>query len=280
MSGSTELSRLIVDGTTSNKRDIESQRAQINGDSLTGTSSDDSNIVAPQWLTDILKSFAYGGSDGIMTSLVIMSAAAGANLSWRIAVTITLAAAFSNAVSTGINEYLSSKAHREFIEAEKMRELWQFKHFKEAQIAAMVSRFESRGMSRRDAEVVVGKMAQCEGFFVNLMVADDLGLQLSDDSDANFLTDSFIMMVSHAILSSIPVLILGVGSSLGLAGSQALFMASAGSSLLILFVLAVVKSRISSSSWIMAGVEALGLGALCSMLAYFLGHRLILFCMS
>lgn len=144
----------------------------------------------------------------------------------------------------------------------------------------MVNRFEARGMSRRDAEIVVGKMAQYEGFFVNLMVADDLGLQLSDDSDANFLSDSIIMLLSHATFSSIPALILGIGASMSVAGSQELFFFAAITSLLILFVLGVVKSRISSSSWIAAGGEALGLGVLCSMLAYFLGHRFIFYYMS
>ena len=37
----------------------------------------------------------------------------------------------ANALSMGAGEYLSSKAHREFIQAEKRRELWEFKHFKD-----------------------------------------------------------------------------------------------------------------------------------------------------
>ena len=40
----------------------------------------------------------------------------------------------ANALSMGTGEYLSSKAHREFVQAEKRRELWEFKHFKDVEI--------------------------------------------------------------------------------------------------------------------------------------------------
>ena len=40
----------------------------------------------------------------------------------------------ANALSMGVGEYLSSKAHREFIQVEKRRETWEFKHFKDVEI--------------------------------------------------------------------------------------------------------------------------------------------------
>ena len=39
----------------------------------------------------------------------------------------------ANALSLGAGEYLSSKAHREFIQVEKRRETWEFKHFKDVE---------------------------------------------------------------------------------------------------------------------------------------------------
>lgn len=40
----------------------------------------------------------------------------------------------ANSLSIGISEFLSSKAHKEFIQAEKRRELWEFKHYKDSEI--------------------------------------------------------------------------------------------------------------------------------------------------
>lgn len=44
----------------------------------------------------------------------------------------------ANSLSTGVSEFLSSKAHREFIQAEKRRELWEFKNYKDAEIYEVI----------------------------------------------------------------------------------------------------------------------------------------------
>lgn len=47
---------------------------------------------------------------------------------------IGVSSVVANAISVGAGEYLSSKAHKEFVQAEKRREMWEFKHFKEAEV--------------------------------------------------------------------------------------------------------------------------------------------------
>lgn len=46
-----------------------------------------------------------------------------------------VASVVANSISTGVSEYLSSKAHRAFIQAEKRRELWEFKNYREAEVS-------------------------------------------------------------------------------------------------------------------------------------------------
>jgi VIT1/CCC1 family predicted Fe2+/Mn2+ transporter len=133
-------------------------------------------------------------------------------------------------------------------------------------------------MSRRDAETVVGKMAQYENFFVSFMVAEDLGLQLADENDASLLTDAFVMLLSYAAFSSIPILIFLLGV-VGITDIHTLYLSAAGTSLATMTVLGIVKGTISSSNWITSGLEALLLGVLCSGLAFFLGNRLMALCM-
>jgi len=38
----------------------------------------------------------------------------------------------------GISEYLSSKAHREFLKAEKRRELWEFKNYRDVEVMEVI----------------------------------------------------------------------------------------------------------------------------------------------
>ena len=81
------------------------------------------------------------------------------------------------------DEFLSSKAHVEFVKAEKRRGLWEFRNYREQELKGMTKRFEEKGMSRADSELVVAKMSLYEGLFVNFKVSEDLGLQLPEDKD-------------------------------------------------------------------------------------------------
>lgn len=199
---------------------------------------------------------------------------AGANLSWKIVVVLGVASIVANSFSTGVSEFLSSKAHREFIQAEKRRELWEFKNYKEHEMSEMVNRFESRGMARRDAEIVVAKMAQYEHFFVGLMVSEELGLQLPEDDDAMLILDAFVMFVSFAFFGSIPVLLYALGP-LNAISDQNLFIVSDSLSLFVLLVLGIVKSTFSASNWLFSAMETLFVGAACSAISYFVGSCLV-----
>lgn len=212
----------------------------------------------------------FGGFDGIVAALAILSGAAGGNLSWRTVLVLGLSSILANAISLGISEFLSSKAHREFLKAEKRRELWEFKNYREVEILEMVNRFEARGMERKDAELVVGKMAQYESFFVGLMVAEELGLQLPDDDDAMLLTDALIMCLSFGLFGCIPLGIFCMGPW-NITSQENLYVIAVSVSLVLLCVLAAIKSSFSSATIMHSAVEAVSLGAVCCGLAYAIG---------
>lgn len=55
-------------------------------------------------------------------------------MTWRIALVVGTANLVANSVYTGISEFLSSKAHREFLATERRREIWEFKHYKDEEM--------------------------------------------------------------------------------------------------------------------------------------------------
>jgi len=138
----------------------------------------------------------------------------------------------------------------------------------------MANRFESRGMSRSDAEMVVNTMAKYENFFVGLMVAEELGLQLPEDDDAILITDAIVMFISFAVFGSIPILIHCLGS-LNILTDETLFVISMSLSMSIMFILGSVKSSFSSANWIYSGFESLIIGILCAVVSYLIGATLV-----
>ena len=66
-------------------------------------------------------------------SLFFLTIFLGGEFSWHIVLVMGFSTITANALSLGAGEYLSSKAHREFIQVEKRRETWEFKHFKDVE---------------------------------------------------------------------------------------------------------------------------------------------------
>lgn len=137
----------------------------------------------------------------------------------------------------------------------------------------MIRRFQSRGMSLRDAESVVHKIAQYENIFVGLMLSEELGLQLSYEDDAMLLTDAFVMFLAYVCMGVIPLLSFAAGP-LNLLSEENQYFVSAAGSIAILFVLGSLKSRFGSGSWFYCGVESAALGAICAIIAYLLGDAI------
>lgn len=157
--------------------------------------------------TDYTKSIVFGGNDGILLSISVVSAAAGAQFSWQNLLVISAGAVVAGAFATGIGEYISSRAHREFVQSEKRRAQWEFKHDRSGRVKEMARLFEARGMSRTDSELVVNKMAQYDGFFVNMMVTEELGLQPPEDNDYALFADACVMFLSYAAFGCVPLMI-------------------------------------------------------------------------
>jgi VIT1/CCC1 family predicted Fe2+/Mn2+ transporter len=135
----------------------------------------------------------------------------------------------------------------------------------------MIEAFESKGMIRKDAEIVVQKIAQYEHCFVNLMVSEDLGLSIpTDENDSAFLTDAVIMLLSFSsfgLFSLAPYALVGQGMVTEDA-SYWIFMVWA---LLIVAILGASKSAFSNSSALSMGLESLIMSGICSVIAYFVG---------
>lgn len=100
-------------------------------------------------------------------------------------VSVVLVLGFSNiladALSMGVGEFLSSKAHNEWVLSERLREKWELENYPEGEIQEMIDIYTERGMSKEDATKVINLMAPYKEFFVDVMMAEELQLQVPED---------------------------------------------------------------------------------------------------
>jgi VIT1/CCC1 family predicted Fe2+/Mn2+ transporter len=141
-------------------------------------------------------------------------------------------------------------------------------------IDKMVNRFEVRGMGRKDAELVVSKMAQYESFFVGLMITEELGTPEPEEDDWALFFDAFIMFLAFGLFGCIPLSVFFLGHINSLNDTQ-LLEYSVVISIVLLCVLGIVKSSYSSSNVFYAIVETLGIGLICSSVSYAFGSILV-----
>ena len=206
----------------------------------------------------------------MLAAIGIIGATAGAGKDGRTCVVLGVAVIITGAVIIGIDEFLSCKAHKEFVQAEKRRKQWEFKHDRAGRLQEMVKLFELKGMSSGDAELVVKKMANFENFFVSLMVTEGLGLQPPDDDDLSLFSDSFVMLLSYGGFGLLPMVIVYLMEKSDMS-SRNLFETVGMSVAILLFILGSSKSSFSTSHWLHLGMETLAVGICCGIISFTVG---------
>merc|ERR1711935_868187 len=126
----------------------------------------------------------------------------------------------------------------------------------------MIELYESRGMSREDATVVVTRMAKYKQFFLNIMMTEELCLPVPEpDDNINSLKDGMVMFASFAFFGMWPVL-----------GFAVVPMFIPVITAIALFGLGAYKARFNEKFYIRSGVETVVLGGVCATIAFVVGR--------
>jgi VIT1/CCC1 family predicted Fe2+/Mn2+ transporter len=129
-------------------------------------------------------------------------------------------------------------------------------------------------MSPEDAALVVKTMAKYKEFFVDVMMAEELELQLPEpDHQIASFKEGVVMFCSFAVFGSLPL----VGyvifpTAFPDMGTDALFTAACLITGIVLVVLGCVKSLFCTAHWLRSGTETLLLGGACAITAYLIGQ--------
>lgn len=221
----------------------------------------------------LLKPVIFGGLDGILTSFAIVAGAAGGSVSNKVVLILGFSNIFADALSMGVGEFLSSKAENEWILNERRREKWEMDNYPEGEVQEMIDIYVKRGMTKTDAENVIMTMSKYTDFFVNVMMAEELELQVPDD---DYLTESFregiIMFCSFAFFGSLPLLGYVLAPIVfDINEEKDLFATACFMTGLVLFGMGCIKSNFSTTHWFLSGMETFLLGGACAISAYTIG---------
>lgn len=216
---------------------------------------------------EYLKSAIYGGLDGIITTFAVVAGVTGAALSPALILILGFANLIADGISMAVGDYLSTKAEREYYNSERKREEWEVKNYPQGEKQEMVELYMQKGISKKGAECMAGVLSKHKQAWVDIMMVEELGMVKEESSP---LKNAAVTFASFAIFGFVPLAAYVASLFHPSFAQNSFFMASALTAA-TLFILGALKTKITSSNWLISGLEMLIVGSLAAGAAYIIG---------
>jgi VIT1/CCC1 family predicted Fe2+/Mn2+ transporter len=238
--------------------------------------------------TNYSKAVIFGCNDGLNLSIVVVSAAVACDIEWQNVVALSLSATLAGAVILGTGEFFSARAHKAYMQTAVWRETWNFKQNRGNAVESLSLRYQRKGISKADADLVAVKMATNEKLFIEQTVMEELGLQLPDDTDSAVLVEALVMTLSCMLGGCTPIAAFGLlsASSSSLDGDgdendgfpiDSAYTGYMAVAALLLFLCGAMKCLFSRAHWALTASEAIGQGGLGAAVAFTASSKLATF---
>jgi vacuolar iron transporter family protein len=208
-----------------------------------------------------LRDWIYGGIDGAVTTLAVVTGVAGAQLSSWIILALGFANLFADGFSMASSNYLGTRAeHDDWRRLEDIEN----RHIDlapEGEREEVRQIFERKGFEGEELQRIVELITSDRERWVQTMLMDEYGLPRAIRSPWIAALCTFTAFLICGLAPLVPYLF---SSEHSLAHSIAL-------TAIVFFVIGSVKSRWSTSSWWHSGFTTLLVGAIAASLAYFTG---------
>ena len=205
----------------------------------------------------------FGMQDGLISTAILVSSVYGATQDNVLTIIAGLAGGLGGMVSMAAGSLLSSRAEKEFTEAEIHREVIRISADPARERGDMAEILRREGLSEEDADLVAGKLAASSNVFVRTMIEKELGL--SPDEATVPWKDAAVMAASFLVGAAVPVLpytVLQHGAVVPVslvATGAALFAMGAG------------KTALTKRNPLLSGLEVFAIGFVAALAGYVLG---------
>lgn len=217
-----------------------------------------------------IKSAVYGGLDGIITTFAVVAGVAGAELSAGVVLILGFANLIADGLSMAIGDFLSTKSENEYHKTEREREAWEVDNYPEGEKKELVDLYTEKGMTKEDAETIVGLISRNKKTWVDIMMVEELGIIESTESP---LKNAVVTFLSFGVFGLIPILAYVLAYPIAFFRENT-FAVACTLTLLTLFTLGAVKVKVTGKNFFKSGLETVTVGGLAAIAAYLVGHFL------
>ena len=208
-----------------------------------------------------LRDWIYGGIDGSVTTMAVVTGVAGAQLSKWIVLALGFANLFADGFSMAASNYLGTKAEHDDWRRLEAIENRHIDVEPDGEREELTQIFERKGFEGRDLKRIVELTTANRDRWVRTMLVEEYGLPHAVRSPWIAAFCTFTAFVLCGLAPLVPYLF-GIDHSL----TTSLILTAA-----VFVVIGSIKSRWSTASWWHSGLTTLLVGTVAAALAYLAG---------
>ncbi|MCI0527968.1 MAG: VIT1/CCC1 transporter family protein [Nitrospira sp.] len=210
-----------------------------------------------------IREVVFGMQDGLISTVALVSSVAVATTERYIVIVAGLTTALAGMISMATGSYLSSKAEKELHTTEIEKEARELEEKPEEEMAELIEIYLREGLTLEEAERLAERMAQDKQLWLKTLAEKELGL--SPEMTESPSKDAMTMGVSFILGAAVPIL------PYFFISSNTVIPISIGITILTLFGVGVVKSKVTRRNPMRSGLEIVLIGTFSALLGYLIG---------
>jgi predicted membrane protein (TIGR00267 family) len=210
-----------------------------------------------------IREVVFGMQDGLISTVALVSSVAVATTERYIVIVAGLATALAGMISMAAGSYLSSKAEKELHAAEIEQEARELEEKPEEEMAELIEIYQREGLTLEEAERLAERIAQDKQLWLKTLTEKELGL--SPEMAESPTKDAMTMGISFILGAAVPIL------PYFFIISNIAIPVSIGITILTLFVVGVLKSKVTRKNPVRSGLEIVLIGTFSALLGYLIG---------
>lgn len=216
--------------------------------------------ISRQYWRDII----LGVNDGLVSVFLLVAGVVGGGLDTAGILLTALAGSVAGAISMAAGEYLATKSQDEVFDSEIELERSHIAEFRDRELDQLRGFFAEMGVAEDDLDGVVAAFDRSDAALLNAMAALEFGAVESERrSPYMAMAASGLLFLAGSATSVVPFLLAdtpGQG-----------FLWSAILTAIGLFIVGVVKTRVTRTNPIVAGMENLVIAGIGGVVAWYIG---------
>ncbi|MBI2050184.1 MAG: VIT1/CCC1 transporter family protein [Parcubacteria group bacterium] len=214
-----------------------------------------------------LRNMVYGANDGIVTTFAVVAGVAGASLEPKIVLILGFANLLADGVAMATGNFLGTRSENQLQAKERRMEEWETVNIPDEERKEIEHIYRAKGFKGKELESIVATITADKKLWVDEMMVAELGIIPGEEEKP--ISNSVATFVAFVAAGLLPLLPYVLGVEFG-----NVFYTAIGMTAIALFAVGAARSLITKESWIISGIEMLGVGAIAAVSAYGVGYLL------